>query len=389
MAKRTQIPADSQLLEEVSGLLETDERPPLPTRLEYWRQWEYIPSQRDGWGRGSTLSYPPGTAQQVVALMRELKAKRSIDRAALALFFAPEPYWIGAKALRRAVAAELERVRVGLEKLAHPRRGSRAAAAGPEQTASRLVEGLLTGRVSAEIETQRGLMLERLRDPVLWTEEESAEERYRVAFGSLLYVFLTGQSEPSMNDVFYETFVAYGGEEVVASLLPAGVTVKQFHALWGAFSSDVRPSPLAIVPDDVAAQMLSLPYLTHTLNAMSTADFERARSEGPLLVDLCTYLMSAIAALLPRDVLDRLASLDRIDWRLAIEVGGMPLLFELRRRNAEALDANLAMARENLSAWRETLESARQRGAFADEEKRRAIIADTLNRTKETLREGD
>ena len=103
---------------------------------------------------------------------------------------------------------------------------------------------------------------------------------------------------------------------------------------------------------------------------MKTADFERARSEGPLLIDLCVYLASTIAALLPRDVLDRLASLDKIDWRLAIKVGGLPLLFELRRRNAEALDANLAMARENLSAWRETLESARQRGAFADDEKR-------------------
>ena len=264
MGRRLLTRADEELLAEVASLLGPDEKLPSITKLEHWRQGQYIPStERHGRGRGPGMAsrYPPGTATQVVALMRELKAKRSLDRAALALFLAPEPCWIGAKALRRAVAAEFERVRVAMEKLAHPRRGSRAAAADPEQTASRLVEGLLTGRVSAEMETQRGLMLERLRDPVLWTEEESAEDRYRVAFGSLLYVFLTGQSEPGMNDVFYETFVAYGGEEVVASLLPAGATVKQFHALWGAFSGADSPSPLAIVPDDVAAQMLSLPYL--------------------------------------------------------------------------------------------------------------------------------
>ena len=243
--------------------------------------------------------------------------------------------------------------------------------------------------MSATASKQRDLMLERLREPKLYVQEGSKEERLESVLTCLLSGFLSGEPVPGFQDIFYQGFVANGGEEILASLLPPGVTVEHFHAIWGAFSNDAPPSPLAIVPDNVAVQVISLPYLGKTLEAMTTADFERARSDGPLLGELCAFLSSAIAALLPRDVLDRLWSLEKIDWRLAIAVGGLPLLFDLRRRNPEMLDANLKIAREYLQTWRETLEAARQSGVFADQEKQKAVIVDTIGRTKELLREGD
>ena len=389
MTDRSHIRADDELREEIAALLPPDLELPSLTKLEYWRHWEYIPCTRNGRGPGSSLSYPPGTAQQVVALMGALHETHNLGKSALRLFLSSESYWVGAKALRPAVAAELERVRVGIEKLARTWEGRGAPPADPEATAIQAAERFVGGRISAAASKQRKLMLERLRNPALYVEEGSERERLESIFTCLLSGFLSGEPVPGFEDIFYQGFVANGGEEILGRLLPPGVTVRHFHAIWKAFSNDAPASPLAIVQDDVAVQIISLPYLDKTLEAMATADFERARSDGPLLVELCVFLASAIAALLPRDVLDRLWSLEKINWRLAVAVGGLPLLFELRRRNPEMLDANLAIARQFLPTWRETLEAARQRGAFADQEKQKAIIADTISRTEELLREGD
>jgi hypothetical protein len=386
MAKRWQIRADEVLREETTALLGPGLEPPSRTRLEYWRHWEYIPCKRDGKGPGSSLSYPPGTAKQIVALMSELRQKRDLGRAALRLFFSPEGYWVGAKALRPAVLAELERVRVDLEKLAKTWGGRGAPAADSELTAMQLAERLVRGRVSVGVGKQRALMLERLRKPALYAGEGSREERLESVFACLLSGFLSGQPAAGFEDIFYQAFVVNGGEEVIGSLLPPGGTVAQVHRLAGAFLSDsVESQKWAIVPDEVAVRMLSLPYLGKTLDAMTTADFERARDDTPVLADLCEFLVRTIAALLPKDAVDRLWSLDKIDWHSAITVGGLPLLFDLRRRNAEGLDAQLKIARNCLPVWRLAFELAAQSGAFDNAEEQKAIIADALRRTKESL----
>ena len=131
MTKRLPVPADEALLDEVDALLGPGLKRPSRTKLEYWRHWQYIPSERDGRGPGSSLSYPAGTAQQVVALVGELQDKRDLDRAALRLFFAPEGYWVGAKALRPAVLGELNGIRNYMERRRGPGGARRTAAPCP------------------------------------------------------------------------------------------------------------------------------------------------------------------------------------------------------------------------------------------------------------------
>jgi hypothetical protein len=108
-----------------------------------------------------------------------------------------------------------------------------------------------------------------------------------------------------------------------------------------------------------------------------------------LLVDLLVFLVRAAGALLPQDVIERLWSLDDVDWPFAIRVAGLPLLFELRRRNAAALDANLAAARENLPAWQMALELGIAHGVFADALKQKAILAATIEQTRRELQQAD
>ena len=95
--------------------------------------------------------------------MRELKARRNLDRVALALFFSGEDYWIGEKALRRAVAFELDAVRIFLEKRAGTWTGLGSQPADYEETAQSLAKWLARGHAGPEFKQQRDFMLERLK----------------------------------------------------------------------------------------------------------------------------------------------------------------------------------------------------------------------------------
>ena len=95
MTDRSHIRADDELREEIATLIAPGEELPSRTKLEYWRHREYIPCTRNGRGPGSSLSYPPGTAKQAVALIRALDETHNLGKSALRLFLAPEGYGSG------------------------------------------------------------------------------------------------------------------------------------------------------------------------------------------------------------------------------------------------------------------------------------------------------
>ncbi len=371
MAKRLQIEADERLLREVEALLPPGKELPAPTRLEYWRHWEYIPSERDGRGPGSTLSYPPGTARQVVALMRELEQRRDLNRAALSMFFANEGYKVGAKALRRAVLAELDRCRIGIEKYGRTWGGQKGRPPRPAETALALADRATYGRTSAGSVRQRTVVLDRLDKPAWFVLGDSPAERLWSAVAGLTHGVLAGWTQEDFANVLYLLFVAIGGEDALAAFLPEGFTTEQ--ASRTLFSEDAN-TRVSLVSDATVLSILSLPGLKRQLGRMSAVDFERAREDTPLLVDLGSFAARALMAMLPPAVSARLARLDGVEWRALVSVAGLPLMYGLRRLNAVVLEANLAVARQDLPAWEADLKLGEEAGLFANADFRAQLL---------------
>jgi hypothetical protein len=194
-------------------------------------------------------------------------------------------------------------------------------------------------------------MFERLRDPALYAGEGSSQERLEDALACVIFNVLTGRAEIGLGDTTYQAAVAAGIEEITASLLPPGASVERFLKKSGTF--DDSPSALkarteAIVSDEVAWRVFSLPYLARTLKTMKTDDFERSRDDCPLVADLTECIVRVLAALLPRDAIGEMWTADGIDWPYATRVGALPILCALRRKNTPALEANLTKARTYL-----------------------------------------
>lgn len=353
MTERPQIPANAQLLKGIAGLLEPGEELPPATRLEYWRQREYIPSQRDGWGRGSTLSYPPGTARQVVALMRELRDQRSLDKAALTLFFSGEGCQLGEKALRKAVAHELDAVRIFLEKQAGTWAGLGSRPADYEETAERLAKWFAKGHADKRFKAQRDVMLERLDRTVAYVPDEDdtkSRETLRRAVELIAYGFLSGEVEWGVEDFLVLALVMAGSEEMLAPLLPSEAALRDLVA-------KVRRQ----VSDEVILATFgrfTLPHLRAQLEAMATADFEQARASYQPIVEMVLMLWRTILRALPDEVTERLWSLGDFHWRYFTRVASLPLVFEARREGAQQLDGALAYVTEHLDEWRSVLEAA-------------------------------
>lgn len=339
-------------------MLNPGTEPPSTTQLERWRQGGYLPpTERHGrgTGRGTTSSYPVGTAEQVVALMRQLEVDRRLTKAALPLFLAG--CWIRGDALRAAVTAELSALRTQLEKAAGVWRGRATVSPRPELMATRLAAGMMRRQVPRMTARERRLMLERLRQPLQWMPDDSPEGQLESTLTCLWYVVLTGRWLPGSSDIVYQAFVAFGGEALVSRLLPqVGVS---FAPDLGALERQLR--------------CVSLPYLTRTASKMQTEDFERARADFAPLVALFAFFAQALRSLFPEDA--ALFSPRRlvIDWPLMGPVVGLPLAFDLRRRAPEQLDAILTIAGEQLPAWQEAHEAGMREGVYRSEEDRARI----------------
>lgn len=339
------------------------------TQLERWRGGGYIPrTERHGQGqrRGMWSRYPPQTAEQVVALLRELPRSHSLDRAALRLFY--QGYWIRNDVLQRAILAEMTRVRVQMEMYAGTRRSTRQPSPDPELTATRLAHRLASGRLSEETRRQTDLMLAHLGKALRWVREDAPQDNLETVYASLFHLFLSGDLLPGSEDVPYQAWVAYGGEAALAGTLSAKTAV--------AVAQQVES-------DEVVREVLwrsSLPGLTKTVQEMETADFERARDDCAMVVDLVLFILRVLLAALPPDLVAQLPwrVSKGVDWKLVASVAALPLVFDVRRKEADTFDAFLAIAREHLPQWRERFEAALRAEVFDDEEKRDAIRAETI-----------
>ena len=90
----------------------------------------------------------------------------------------------------------------------------------------------------------------------------------------------------------------FGSEEVLAELLPPGVTLPRVVGI-------VRNS----VPDELIHETLetfSLPSLVAQLETMTVADFERARDACLVVADVVVMVWRAIVAPFPPSVIERL-----------------------------------------------------------------------------------
>ncbi len=374
MGKRQLTSADAELLSEIRSLLNPGEEPPSTTQLERWRQAGLLPETESAGGRSTR--YPVGTAAQAVAIMRHPKRIGDLDKVALYLFF--DGYRIGGDAMRRAVLAEISRVRTQLERYAGTRKSRYQSPPPPQATAARLAEKLARGRLSRQTRRQTALMLTHLRRPLEWVPDDPPESNLQAVYTCLFYLFLAGRLLPGSTDVFYQAWVAYGFEAALASLT----------------SADVAKTAARLVMSDESIPRLlprlSLPGLAKELAAMDTAAFEHARDDCAQVVDLCLFLFRAIGALLPPEVGESMPwSVSKgVDWTFVASVAALPLVFFARRNDAKALDASLAIAREQLPEWKQSFESALKSGLFADENKREAIRADVVAEVENTLASG-
>jgi hypothetical protein len=371
MGKRQLTRADDELIREVETMLAPGEEPPSPTQLERWRQAGLIPETDSAGGRSTR--YPAGTAQQAVALVRDPRRVGVLDKTVLPLFFAG--YRVSGDAVRRAMIAELARVRTRLERYAGTRKSRYQATPQPQLTAARLAEKLARGRLSAQSRRQTNLMLAHLRQPLRWIPDDSPESNLQTVYTCLFYLFLAGRLLPGSIDVFYEALVAYGFEAALTDLVSADI------AKAAAQYATTDESVPRLLP------RLSLPGLAKELAAMDTADFERAREDCFQVVDLCLFFFRAIIALLSPNVVGAMpwSLYEGVDWRFVASVAALPLLFYARRNDAKALDVLLEIAREQLPKWKANFESDLTAGVFADEAKREAIRANVFREIKNTL----
>ena len=153
-----------------------------------------------------------------------------------------------------------------------------------------------------------------------------------------------------VEDFLVLVLVAAGSEEVLAPLLPPGVALRTLV-------DNVRER----VSDELIRatfDRFTLPHIAAQLEAMSTADFERARESYQPLVDLVLMVWRAVTAALPADVAERLWSLGDFDWRYFTQVASLPLIFEARRDGAQQFDWTLAFVCEHLDEWRAALDEA-------------------------------
>ena len=371
MGIRQRTRADAELLGEIAALLEPAEQPPSITQFERWRQQGLIPETDSAGGRSTR--YPAGTAAQAVAVMRHPERASDLDKVALPLFM--EGYRIRGDAVQRAIVAEITRVRTRLERYAGTRKSRYQAEPQPLITAARLAEKFVHGRLSKQTRQQTSFMLSHLRHPLRWVPDDPPESNLESVYTCLFYVFLTGRLLPGSGDLFYQAWVAYGFEVVLVNLV----------------SPDTARAAADFVMSDKSIgrllPRLSLPGLAKELAAMDTADFERARDDCLQVVDLCLFLIQAIAALLPPDVVDRMPwSLYRdVDWKFVASVTALPLLSYARRSDAKALDALLVIARDQLPEWTKSFESGLKAGVFEDRNKRETIRADVVKQVENTL----
>ena len=92
------------------------------------------------------------------------------------------------------------------------------------------------------------------------------------------------------------------------------------------------------------------------------------------------FILRVLLAALPPDLVAQLPwrVSKGVDWKLVASVAALPLVFDVRRKEADTFDAFLAIAREHLPQWRERFEAALRAEVFDDEEKRDAIRAETI-----------
>jgi len=356
MEKRLETEAYRQLRDEITPLLREGEQVPSLTQLEHWRADSYIPTTDPVGDR--TTRYPPGTAKQVVALMRALDKHHRLSKAALELFF--EGYEIGAPAMRSAITHELEYARRGLEKTAGTWRGRSGGPAPPLKTAAALAHKMMQRQLPRASAAERRRMLERLERPARWVSAvETAAERLESALTGTWYVFLRGEWLPQSESVVYQAFVAFGGEDLAAFLK-------------GTFGVE-----LPVVFEALAEQLrrISLPRIKETLEKMTTADFVAARTDYLAIVDVGLYFVDAIRALLPTQ--------PRLSKPLRVEIGRiapllmLPALYDVRRRYRERIEAIVAIGRDLVPEWRATLDEAHASGALASAGQRAQALSDT------------
>lgn len=271
MAKDLQTDPDRQLLAEVVKLGETVTF----AQLVRWRQAGLVPQERERPGRpkgGSRSSYPDGTAEQVVTLVRFLRARKKVtlDEAILPLFLAG--FRIREDVLKAKLLGRYDQIKASS---LHRAREQRVRSATPDKRRrgrpSRL--DMAEAAALADIEDMAPLRRQALLSRVealtrhnvdTWGEVEPTVSLLLSALTQFNYTFLFGTTDAEADQVTLELLYLVGLE-------------KGLPVLAAAFGEAPPDVVLQAVPGIINA--FSLPALVKTVRRASLAELESMRDE--------------------------------------------------------------------------------------------------------------